>query len=60
MDDDYVWLDEDDAFDTEDSLFDYFEYMEDKLEREIEDGIEVKNADDRVSKTMPCSTLSVN
>lgn len=55
-----MWLDEDDAFDTEDSLFDYFEYMEDKLEREIEDGIEVKNADDRVSKTMPCSTLSVN
>ncbi|OJZ90955.1 hypothetical protein ASPFODRAFT_57191 [Aspergillus luchuensis CBS 106.47] len=47
MDDDYVWLDEDDAFDTEDSLFDYFEYMEDELEREIEDGIEVKNADDR-------------
>ncbi|GAT22473.1 similar to An01g07930 [Aspergillus luchuensis] len=32
MDDDYVWLDDDDAFDTEDSLFDYFEYMEDELE----------------------------
>lgn len=60
MDDDYVWLDDDDAFDTEDSLFDYFEYMEDELECGIEDGIEVKNADDRVSKTMPCSTLSVN
>ena len=40
----------DDAFDSEDSLSDYSEYMEHELERDIGDGIEVNYADGGVSK----------